>query len=412
MKHSIILFAFCVFLLSCKQQNKDQEVTKLNTIALQDTLTKHLNTAYKQDAIMGFSVAIVDKNGLIYDNGFGHTDLKQKLNYTSSTTQNIASISKTLIGISLLKAQELGALQIDDPINKYLPFKVVNPHYPETPILIKHLAYHTSSITDLEDIYDKSYILTKSEHEEHEGVFNYFNLPNTRISALQFFQNGLSKDGSWYTEDTFLKSKPGDQRAYSNIAAALCAQIIANATGKDYREFTKDYILKPLKMNDSGWSNTDIDSTNRSKLFLDKTMTVADYSLITFADGGFITSSKDLGLLLSEFIKAYQGNGTILHKDSYATLFKKQYYTSEENLESYGVFLEFRDGFFKNKGDLIGHNGSDPGVMTAMYFDPNTALGKIMIINTETDYKDDVWPEVESIWTALSDFETNLNLQK
>ncbi|MDW5289926.1 serine hydrolase domain-containing protein [Formosa sp. PL04] len=412
MKHIFLILIFTTFLLSCKQQNKVTTNKKQDISALQDSLAKHLNSVYKQDAIMGFSVAVVNENGLIYDNGFGFTDIEKKHPYTSSSIQNIASISKTLIGIALLQAQELGALNINDPINDYLPFKIVNPNYPEIPILIKHLAYHTSSITDLDEIYSKSYVLDKSEHEEDEGVFEYFNQPNTKISPLAFFQNSLSEDGIWYTEDTFLKSKPGEAREYSNIAAALCAQVIANATGKDYQSFTIDNILKPLKMTNSGWSNADIDSTKRSELFVTKTMTVAGYSLITFADGGFITSSKDLGLLLSEFIKGYKGKGTLLTAQSYKTLFEIKQFNNPDQDKIVGVFMEFRDGFFGIKENLVGHNGSDPGVMTAMYFNPKTDLGKLVLTNTDTDFNDAVWPEIESIWMALSEFETKLSTQK
>ena len=53
------------------------------------------------------------------------------------TIQNVASVSKTIVGIALLKAQELGKLKLDEPINKYLPFKVFNPKFPNENITIR-----------------------------------------------------------------------------------------------------------------------------------------------------------------------------------------------------------------------------------------------------------------------------------
>nr|WP_019036949.1 serine hydrolase domain-containing protein [Psychroflexus tropicus] len=232
-----------------------------------------------------------------------------KKRYTPNTTQNIASISKTLIGISLLKAQELGKIELNDPINKYLPFKIINPNYPDKPILIKHLAYHTYSIIDVDEVYSKSYVLKKSEHNDNEGVYDWFSRPKDKISLIEFIENSLTENGKWYAKEIFANTKPGEIREYSNIGAALCAQIIEFATGQDYRSFTKDYILKPLKMTSSGWSSKDIDTTNYSRLFANKEMLIAEYSLITYPDGGFITSNNDLGLFLTELMKGYKGEG-------------------------------------------------------------------------------------------------------
>ena len=70
--------------------------------------------------------------------------------------------------------------------------------------------------------------------------------------------------------------------------------------------------------------------------------------------------------------------------------------------------MEFRDGFLKIQQDLIGHNGSDPGVFTAMYFNPKTKIGKLVLVNTDTDFSDQVWPEIEKIWKSLSAYKVSL----
>ena len=393
-----MLYSF--FVVSCQSQEKPDD----SSIGL----TKSLENAYKKDATVGFSVAVVSDKGLIYDKGFGFSDIEKKKPYTSQTTQNIASISKTLIGISLLKAQELEKLDLDAPINTYLPFKIINPNHPETPILVKHLAYHTSSIQDLDEVYAKSYILSKDKHDDNEGVYDYFSKPDAMISLREYIQNSLIESGKWYQKNTFLNSKPGEQREYSNIAAALCALVIESATGQDYKTFTKEYILEPLKMTNSGWTNSDIDVSKRSRLFATKEKMIAEYSLITFADGGFLTSSQDLGLFLSELINGHNGKGKLLNSQSYKKLFEKHSYTTNGKTENFGVFMEFRDGFLKIQQDLIGHNGSDPGVFTAMYFNPKTKIGKLVLVNTDTDFSDQVWPEIEKIWKSLSAYKVSL----
>lgn len=161
-------------------------------------------------------------------------------------------------------------------------------------------------------------------------------------------------------------------------------------------------------MNSSGWSNDDIDTSKRSKLFIYKETTIADYSLITYPDGGCISSSKDLSLFLSELIKGYNGNGTILQNKSYQKLFQKRTFENITPDQQFWIFMEFRNEFIGIKDNMIGQNGGDPGVVTFIYFNPENNIGKILFVNTETD-DNYAWPEIQMIWKYLVDFSESLN---
>ena len=90
-----------------------------------DSLTKELTELSNKNSIVGFSVAFVNRDSILYAKGFGYSDKEKKKLYTKNTVQPIASISKTLAGVALMKAQEMGKLNLDDDINKYLPFKIL-----------------------------------------------------------------------------------------------------------------------------------------------------------------------------------------------------------------------------------------------------------------------------------------------
>lgn len=224
----------------------------------------------------------------------------------------------------------------------------------------------------------------------------------------RFMEQSLAVNGAWYQPASFLNAEPGTVREYSNIGAALCALVIASATQQDYRAFTQEHILKPLQMEHSGWTSAHNDPQTRSRLFARKDKLIARYELVTYADGGFITSSNDLGLFLSELIRGYNGNGKLLTKASYERLFAQRGSVDDSAVERYGLFMEFRDGFLHAGHALVGHNGSDPGVFTALYFDPATRIGKIVLVNTDTDFDDQVWPAIETIWRAMADQERSL----
>ena len=68
------------------------------TTSIGEQHTEDLQHIYSQNHIVGFSVAIVNQERILYSKGFGYSDIYNKKLYTDNTIQNIASISKTFIG--------------------------------------------------------------------------------------------------------------------------------------------------------------------------------------------------------------------------------------------------------------------------------------------------------------------------
>lgn len=397
----LTLFLLLFILLSCgniKINNNDKKYSSIS-----DSLSINLEQIYSTGAIPGFSVAVVNRDGAIYNEGYGKTDLNEESVYSVNTSQKIASISKTVLGIALLKAQEIGKLNISDPVDKYLPYKLRNPKHPDKPILIKHLAYHSSSLRDTRNIFENSYILTKNELDENEGALPFFQKSDSLVSLERFLANSLSKGGKWYSEESFFDFEPGTERRYSNLGAGICEYIIESVTKQDYASFVEQHIFSPLEMENSVWEIEK--ANNSSRLFLNDTTLIAQYIGFNKADGSLITSVKDMSLFLAELIKGFNGNGALLGKDSYDTYFDMQQYPEQNS--QYGLFIELRPRTFGFKENLIGHMGADPGLLAAMYFSPKNGLGKIMFINIEPRTKE-IRDEINEIWNELIQFEDKL----
>lgn len=412
MKNIITLILIFALAISCKQ-NAETKKSKDYT-AVKDSLTNELNKIKERKNIIGFSASIVNENGTLYNKGFGYSNLENQTQYTENTIQNIASISKTLIGISLFKAQEMGKLNLDDPINDYLPFKVVNPNHPNEQITVRHLSTHTSTIMDTDNFWENTYILKEKDHPKSVSVFGYMKPPNSKKPLAEFLESLLTEKGKLYVRENFSDQKVGTKFSYSNLGATLCALVIESATNVPYDEFTKKNILEPLEMTSSGWSLNEIDTTKVSKLYGNYESVLADYSLLTYPDGGLLTSSNDLSKLLSEFIKGFAGNGTLLTKESYKKLFENQLAESQMPKgtdDNFGIFLDFSKSFMDDDFKTIGHSGGDPGVVAGMFFNPKTGLGRILICNTDTDFDDEIVPQFKEIWRELNTFGNKLNAE-
>ena len=413
MNKTLLSLLGLLLIVSCKQKTNSVKKITANQ-PIKDSLTVEIENLNK-NYFNGLAVAIVDSTGILYEKGIGFADIKSKKPYTINTVQPIASVSKTFIGIALLKAQEKGLLNLDDPINKYLPFKVTNPNFKNESITIRQLSTHTSSIVDTENYMGRAYVLNDkidSTTIKIENIPQSFNPNDTKILLAQFLENYLSKKGKWYEKNAFTKNKPGQLFEYTNIGASLAAYIIEIVSNQSYAEFTTEYIIKPLKMNNSGWSYDVINFDRVSMLYTNPETEVPYYSLITYPDGGFLTSVSDLAKYLNEIMKGYLGNGTLLSKASYKELFKRQ--LNAENFTERNANHPYKDEYnigifmgFSGTGN-IGHTGGDPGVSSLMFFNPKDKIGRILLVNTNIQNQEGV-NAYYGIFNKLDEYSKKLN---
>lgn len=392
----VIVICLIASFYNCYSQTND---------SISSNLTKELEEVYSQGYINGFSVAIVNQEGVLYTKGFGKADVETNKPYTTETIQTIASISKTFIGVALLKAHELGYLNLDEAVNKYLPFEVINPYFPNDTIIIRQLATHTSSIRD-PSYYEKyGYVLRGNEINGAKANKN-FRPHNELMSHSEFLENILSQEGKWYKKKNFIKEKPGAIFEYSNVGAGLAAIVLENATKTKFNTFTQNHILNPLGMSSSGWFSDEVDFSMHSKLYSNSDTELAPYQLVNYPDGGLMTSATHLGTYLVELISGYNGNGKILKKENYRELFSPQLTDKNYGERNESVYNdEYNMGIFMgiSAQGQIGHTGGDPGVATHMFFNTKTNIGKILIVNT--DLKKEGIKEFIDVWNTLEEYE-------
>ena len=351
-----------------------------------DSLTTSLQEIIKKDSLPGMSVILVDTNQLIYEHNFGYADFAKKTKYSSSSIQNIGSVSKTFIAVALMKAIEMGYFNLETDINTILPFKVTNPNHPASVITVRELSNHSSSILDNPDILPNTY-------QFDEGLATY---DTTAYSILQklgyqnkisdiplktFLKDYLSVNGKYYHPENFGTIAPGGSSHYSNIGSAVAAYLIEVKSGMSYARFTEKYILRPLRMSNSGWFLNKKDLHLYAKPYYDLVSSFPFYHGITYPDGGLRTNTADLSKYLIAIIKGYNGDQRLLSKQSYQTMFSPQF---SKDHPPVGISLLYRNkGIFWNlyNNGTIGHDGDDPGVSSFLFFNTKTGKGGIFLCN-------------------------------
>ncbi len=341
-----------------------------------DSLDVRLTRIAEKSGIDGFGIALINKDDVLFEKGYGVANVELQIPFTKETVMPIASITKTLAGVSLMKAVELGKLSLDDPINQHLDFDVKNPHHPKKDILVRHIATHTSTLKYTE-WYEHSYVMAEKSPDysvqykgklkkEWKKKIDRYNA-NVSMSMGQFVKSIYTTDGKWYASDNFLDQAPGTTFAYCNENAALAALVIENATGIAYKDFVKQHIIDPLQMKKSSWDLANYSVEEKGKLYEDENP-IPDYNLITYPDGGFVTSLSEFTTYFHSILKGHYGESNILTAESYTTMTNPQF--SEED-QSTGIFWEIGDG-------MMGHSGGDPGVNTFAFFDEQSSYGYIL----------------------------------
>lgn len=299
---------------------------------------------------------------------FGFKDQARTARYDSLTIQPVGSVSKLIIGLALMKANELGFINLDTSINHYINFRVSNPNIKDNgPITLKHLATHTSGIKDNDRFYYQSYT---------KGL-------KSPISLEEFLLSYFNKKGKRYSKRNFGNYPAGEEYNYSNIGAALAAYVIECASKIPFDQFTEQYIFQPLDMKNTHWFYNQAKMSMYTQLFNEKDNPLDFYSLATYPDGSLKTNIVDLTRLLQAIMNGYQGNSDILNENSWKKFFEKNFSDTKPikglnpKEPNSGIFIVY------TKSGAIGHTGSDPGLCSFMFFNPEKMIGKIFMANED-----------------------------
>lgn len=329
----------------------------------------------------GIAVCVVRGERIDWAAGYGWSDIANGTRMSPETIQNIASISKTITATAVMQLWEEGRFRLDDDVSDYLPFVVRNPHFPETPITVRQLLTHRSSITD-SPAYDASYACG-----------------DPAMSLMDWLRAYFDPAGSFYdATGNFLAWKPGtpdppkQPRPYSNLAFGLLGGLVETVARVPFEEHVRQKIFEPLAMTDSGWRIAEIDRRRHAVPYgkapdpglappegpgVDPSTGAVYhphclYSFTNFPDGLLRTSALDL----SKFLRAYIGRGE----------FNRARVLEDATVEKMLTASHDEQGLCWSRtrfgsDEIWGHGGSDPGVRTVMQFSPRHRVGVIVFSN-------------------------------
>ncbi len=194
----------------------------LNRTALDEILRPLFIDTMTEHHIAGAAIAIVHKDKLVYDQGFGNLEVYQEKPVDSrSTIFRIGSISKVVTGVAVMQLVDQGLLDLDADVNDYLTkFKV--PETFDEPVRVRHLLTHTAG-------------------------FDQIGLGRHVMKLEEVLPLGEFLDGN-----LIRVRPPGEVSCYDTYAITLAGYLVEQLSGQSFEQYLQEHLFKPLEMIRSG----------------------------------------------------------------------------------------------------------------------------------------------------------------
>jgi len=346
----LILVLLLVQLVGCSETRKNNPEN-----IIEDFVTQ-IESDLQSDNINGsISVAVIKSDKILSSDAFGYLNHDKTEVSDSETLYRIGSITKSFTGFLLVKLHQDSVLNMNDPIEDYLPeIKSLIDYNKYFPITFKQLASHTSGL-DRETRNRESNFGLVSEWEEK------------LINALP---------------QTSFRSKPGERFRYSNIGYAILGLAMSRATNKTYIELIEEQILSPLDLMNTFFVVPEEKTKKLAEGMAGGPTAELNFQLpldehngrgYRIPNGGLYSTVSDL----SEFMKACMGESKLLNEESLEILRSTQTPTTRLRANySLGFNLYADQGI-----NTVGHGGSTPGYSAHFEFEKDSKYGVILLRN-------------------------------
>lgn len=178
--------------------------------------------------LASLSTLVVRDGRVVYDGQFGRQSIdlsapERSVPVNRDTIYRIASISKLITTLGVMRLLEEGKLSLDVDVSTYLGWPLRNPHFPDAPITMRMLLTHQASITD-------------------EAGYSWDDTLNVHLKDV-FMPGGTryGKGNMWSR-----RAKPGDYFSYGNLNWGVIGTVMERVSDERFDRLMKRVVFDPL----------------------------------------------------------------------------------------------------------------------------------------------------------------------
>jgi CubicO group peptidase (beta-lactamase class C family) len=297
------------------------------------------------------TLGVTDRDETLAVRTYGFADLASQEPVTPETLFEIGSIGKSFTAILVLQLADEGKIDLQAPVDRYLPwFKVAHPRS-DPAITIAHLLSHTAGI-----------------------VAGIDGSPEAAFQA-------------WSLRHLPTASAPGTRFHYSNVGYKALGLVLEAVEGRPYPELVRERILDPL-----GMSATEPAITHeiRRRLavgyeylhddrvgYAGAPLAPATWLETDTADGSIASTAGDMCAFVRLLLRGGEGPaGRLLSEEAFAQMSTRHASLDETRGYGYGLTIHDVDG-----RRLIVHGGGMVGYLAGVQADPEAGIGAVVLQN-------------------------------
>ena len=373
---SINLLCILVLLnLSCSIQAKPKKINKLKNKADSKKFDKMIGEFMQKYSLPGLSVAFAKDGKILFASGYGFADKQLKETVNIKHRFRIASISKPITSVAILKLIEQNKLALNDKVfGKDGIFKGKYLKKPDTnieAIEIRHLLQHTAAPE------------WSNQGNRTDPMFVHYELSQHELIQKTF-------------EERVVKNKPGSEYAYSNFGYMVLGRVIEKVSGKDYETFVNNLVSKHgIKSFEIAGDGGTPRAKNETAYYNGHPPTLYNFpndfpTSRMDAHGGWIATAVDL-VKFGQLVDNIKKPKNILSSKSIKIM-----KTTNDVSKEYGF------GWQVDKDKNFSHSGSLPGTASTLTI-TNDGMTWAILTNSRSD-EDGFYDELEGLmWKIIKE---------
>ncbi|MBS1139741.1 MAG: Beta-lactamase [Proteobacteria bacterium] len=306
-----------------------------------------------QNEITGISIALVDNQQVIWQQGFGYSDLENKITATPDTVYRAGSIAKVFTAAAAMQLAEQGKLNIDRPLVAALPEFSIKTRFPNAaPVTPRNIMCH------------------------HSG------LPSNFLRGLFVREPDRFDSVVEAIHDEHLAFPPNYVFSYSNLGMALLGAAIQKVSGEPFDTYMESHFFQPLGMPQTSFAQRPI-----AKAY-DRNKETEVFSLRDMPAANLLSNVVDL----SQFMKMQFSDGKVSDRQVLSAtslhemvrIQNKDFPLTFKQYVGLGWMMSGID--IPGGGPVASHGGSLPDSHSMMAILPEHKLGVVVLSNSATSH--------------------------
>lgn len=351
MRNRLSILLVLLFIISLSfAQDEAKNLGPKTLEELQDSIQEILI----ENNIPGAGIVMVSGNDIVLLKGIGKADIENNRDVNENTMFRLGSVSKLMVGLSILKLQEEGKLNLKDKISDLIPdIEITNQWEEEYPIRVENLLEYSAGFGDW------SFAELASNDPK----------PKTLKESLEF-----------YPKTRITKYAPGTRSQYSNFGVSLAAYIVETVSGMSYEDYVDKTFFKAMGMENMTFLYTDKYQQIGAQCYADGIK--LPYHHILYRPSAALTGSpKELAYLLQFFINRGKVDGNqIISENSLQRMESSESIVIDHSQAFKSQGLTNYSSFYKGF-EYRGHGGSIFGSNSDFRYLQEYNLGFAVMIN-------------------------------